>query len=277
VSNTHKERPLVAVVLEGGRAVRVVDLMLSLPDLGAAPRDAGATFVRLSPNGRDFAVNIANTHVGLGRLALDADGVPTGAALIGQPVATDGWITMLRWSADGRHVLFADTAWNGGGLGAAINGPGRIGSIAFSADGAHRLVSQAQVSLSPEGFELSPDGDLIAVVNMERTYLPDALPYALFGRRDRSSLSLVAFDAATGALRVVDGPVGFDGVLPEDVMFDADGDMLAVAVFHERSAAPKAGRVDYWRIDRSTGAPRLVPTGRSTTVMRGAHDLALIK
>lgn len=276
VSRKEAAAPVVAVMLENGAPSRLVPIALPLAVDAGRENDRGALFVRLAPNGTDFAINVANTHVQFARLEFDAEGLPTGAAAIGDAFPAGEWISVLRWAPDGRHLLVADVAWGASDLGAALNGPGQILSIAFDAGGAHRIASHQQVSLSPEGFDINRDGDLLAVVNMERTYLPERLPYTLFGRRERNSLSLLGFDAATGALSAVDGPVAFAGVLPEDAVFDADGDMVAVAVFHAKAEAPDAGWVEYFRIDRTGAAPRIVPTGQRTPTVRGAHDLALI-
>lgn len=276
ISRKDNTAPVAAVILDNGLPTRVVPIALPLAVQAQREIDHGALFVRLAPNGRDFAINVANTHVQFATLEFDANGLPIGARAVGEAVPAGQWITVLRWANDGRHLIVADVAWGSNQLGAALNGPGQMVSIAFDPQGAHRIASQAQVSLSPEGFDLNRAGDLLAVVNMERTYLPERLPYTVFGRRAQSSVSLVSFDPASGALTTIDGPVAVDGVLPEDAVFDADGDMIAIAVFHEKGETPQAGWVDYMRIDRSSGTPRLVPTGQRTPTVRGAHDLVLL-
>jgi hypothetical protein len=222
-----------------------------------------------------LALNLGQTHVAFARVLFEEDR-PVGLEPIGEPVAAGDWLAMGRWSRDGRHFIVADTGWGPSDLDAAMNGPGQILAIRFDPDGAHEIVSRAEVSLSPESFELDPTGTLLAVVNMERTYLPGGLPHALFGRRDAYSLSLVAFDPASGQLRTVDGPVRGEGVLPENAAFDRDGDTVAVAVFHERSDAPREGWVQFWQIDRSGHEPRLRPTVHRVAVPRGAHDLLVV-
>ncbi|MEO6624648.1 MAG: hypothetical protein ABIN37_07435, partial [Burkholderiaceae bacterium] len=57
-------------------------------------------------------------------------------------------------------------------------------------------------------------------------------------------------------------------------VFDRDGATVAVAVFHEKAEKPQAGRVEYFHVDRTGATPRIVPTGRSQRVTRGAHFLA---
>lgn len=272
------QRPLAIVPLTEGVPGQPRPIALALPDNLLTANEPGLNFARLNPDGRTLAVNVGNRHIVFLDLAPALDGVPATARIIGAPVSIDGaWLSMARWSKDGRFLVTADTAWGPGALDAVLNGPGRIVSIAFVPEGGHRVVSEATVSLSPEGFEFDPAGTLLAVVNMERTYLPPDLPYALFDRRDRASLSLVSFDPATGALRTVDGPLAFDAVLPEDVVFDDAGDTIAVVSFHERSALPQTAWVELFEIDRRNGGPRLAPTGVKWPLPRGAHDLAVIR
>jgi hypothetical protein len=260
--------PLVLVTLNKGRPDKVIRVQLDLPKVAQRPIDEGVLFARINPAGNTIAMNIANTHIAFASIAFDSSGAPTGASLVGEPVWPDGkWLTMLRWANDGRHVLVSDVGWGATARSFLFNGPGAIISIAFDANGAHRQVSKASVSLSPEAFDLSPTGDLIATVNMERSYLSFGLPYSIFGRRNGSSLSLVTFDAESGALKTVDGPIALDGVLPEDV----------VAVYHERSPAPKAGWIELLAIDRTQSAPQLRPLGQRLTMPRGVHDLAVIR
>ncbi|MES2932088.1 MAG: hypothetical protein V4805_01160 [Pseudomonadota bacterium] len=263
------------VILEGGRPTQVRYAKLDTAAYHTAEFVRGPQFARINPRGDVIALNLGNTHVAFVRVGFDSTGLPSGAELIGQPVPAGKWISMGRWSADGRFYITADTGWGPGDLDAVFNGPGALRSIAFQPDGAHKAVSTALLSLSPEGFDVDPAGKLILAVNMERTYLPEALPFALFGRRDRASLSLVTFDPASGALATVDGPLAFKGVLPEHALFDRDGTGIATAVYHEKSDIPQAGWVEYFHIDRSGVAPRIVPTGRRQPVPRGAHALAV--
>ena len=94
------------------------------------------------------------------------------------------------------------------------------------------IVSRAEVGLSPEGFALSPDNSLIATVNMRRTYLPTNFSPAWRGK-PYSSLSLVQFDKNFGKLTTLE-EYGFEGLLPEQATFDADGKSLAVVIYNYR-------------------------------------------
>ncbi|NJM08958.1 hypothetical protein HC891_26310 [Candidatus Gracilibacteria bacterium] len=157
-----------------------------------------------------------------------------------------------------------------------INPPSEIVVIRFDATdaAAHTEVARVPVGLSAEGFAVSPQEDLIVAVNMGRTYLPDRLtfwPGAQF-----SSLTLLSFDRETGALAVLSEPYGFVGVLPEDAMFDADGDALAVVIYNDRERPLDPGVVEFWNVVRDGEVPRLERTAVRLPLVRGPHAMNLI-
>jgi len=227
----------------------------------------GVASVEFHPSKNTLAVNVNCTDVAI--VDVTSDGAKTSE--VGRLPAVARLWSMARWTPDGRHVLLSDVGWGYGTLDAATNDPGEIVSVRVGPPLA--VVSRAKVGLSPEGFDLSPDGSLAVTSNMRRTYLPNGLPYCLFGARDRPSLAVVRVDPATGVLTRAGGEYGFDGELPEDVAFDDTGKWLAVAIFNERhDRDPKNGFVEFWRVD----GDRLVRTDTRLPVTRGAHTLRRI-
>jgi hypothetical protein len=197
----------------------------------------------------------------------------------GERLLLGNTITYGQFTSDGRYYLTAEINWNtvSAPLGNLVNPPGKMISVQFDADEtvAHEVVSTVTVGLSPEGFAVSPQEDLIVTVNMRRTYLPDTLAAVIAGG-DLNSLSLLSFDNQTGELRVLGGEYGFEGVLPEQAMFDADGDALAVVIYNEREDPMKPGYVEFWNVIRSGDQPRLVRTAVRVSVVRGPHALNLV-
>jgi len=262
------------VILSAGIPADVRRPSLKLPDISRPSNDTGLTYARIAPYGHTIAVHLANTHVAFGAIEFDTDDRPVGVRL-GEPIVAGQYISIGRWSTDGRYYVVADTDW-GPDAGDALRAQaGRLISIARK-ELTGRIVSTASVSFGPEGFESNRAGDLFVVVNMERTYAPDRFPFTLIPRRQQPSLSLVAFDRETGTLRTVDGPLAFDGVLPEDAVFDADGDMVAVAIFHDRLDEPKEGWIELFAVNGSGASARLARTGKRIRTPRGVHDLAVV-
>lgn len=266
---------LAVVPLEGGLPGEPRVLDLDLPDPGRSPRDEGLTYAVVHPSGRAAGVIADNGAVALVRLELDAAGVPVAAEAEALTLAGD-WLSVARWTAAGDHLLVADVGWGPRPLDAVLNGPGAILSLALSPDDDRRgVVSEARVGKSPEAFELNRDGTLLAAVNMERTYLPGGL-LSLVPGRGASSLSLVAVDSGTGRLETLGDPMGFRGVLPEDAVFDADGDQLAVVVYQDHGEPRSGGWVEFFAVAGEGADRRPVPTGRRVPLPRGAHDLFVI-
>ena len=196
----------------------------------------------------------------------------------GQPLEVGNHLTHPRFTSDGRFLLTCDLKWSTNPspvLSALMNPPGEAIAINFEPESGKKtqIVSRVEIGLSPEGFAISPDNSLIATVNMRRTYLPSYIP--AWRGKPHSSLSLVKFDSQSGQLTNVD-EYGFEGLLPEQVTFDAEGKSLAVVIFNYREPSPKAGAVEFWNVMPGE-KPRLERTGYKIDVVRGAHDITLVQ
>ena len=266
---------LTMVALSGGRPGEVRAFDLDVPAYELRETDAGASYAVVHPGGEAAGVVLENHALTLVRFEMDAAGVPV-AATAETPRELDRWLSVARWTRRGDHLLVADVAWGPGQTDAVTNGAGSILSFALSLDGEQRgLVSEAAVSKSPEAFELNRDGTLLAAVNMERSYLPGGFPLGLVPGRGASSLSLVGVDDVTGELTTYGEPVGFRGVLPEDAVFDADGDQLAVVVYQDHDAPRSGGWVSFFEVTAGE-PPQLRFTGRRIPLPRGTHDLYVL-
>jgi len=266
------ETQLQVIPLEEGKPSKPRSFSLDVPDYELAAAEPGARFASVHPMGEAAGVILHNRYVTLVRFEVDEQGIPM-AASAEAPMNSEGWLSMSRWTRSGGHFIVADVAWGPAPTDALFNGKGRLISYALSPENDTRgVASEAVVSKSPEGFEFNRTGDLIAVVNMERTALPGG-PLGLAPGRNASSLSLVSVNDASGALETQGQPVGFRGVLPEDVAFDADGDQLAVVVFQDHEQPRSDGWIAYFDIVREGGALRVIPLDKTTPLPRGGHDL----
>jgi DNA-binding beta-propeller fold protein YncE len=151
-----------------------------------------------------------------------------------QPLEVGNHLTHPRFTADGGFLLVCDLKWSTKSqpqLNFLMNPPGEAIAIKFEPESGQlpTITSRVEVGLSPEGFALSPDNSLLATVNMRRTYLPNYVP--AWRGKPYSSLSLVKFNSRSGQLTKVN-EYGFEGLLPEQVTFDAEGNSLAVVIFN---------------------------------------------
>jgi DNA-binding beta-propeller fold protein YncE len=238
----------------------------------------GARSVAWHPSGDVLAVNVADREVQFIGITRAADGRPSAVKMLGQPVVVGQTLSSGHFSRSGKFFLTPDIGWgdNAKATDFLFNGAGRVVVIAFDAAGQHRVASQTEVGLSPESLALSNDGKLLVTVNMNRTYLPDSFPGSVWPKRQQSSLTLASFDDATGRVTVLQ-EVPFDGVLPENAVFDTQDKTLAVAIYEQRGDPLRQGHVAFWTVDSSGSTPQLKPTGQSITVTRGAHDLAVLR
>jgi DNA-binding beta-propeller fold protein YncE len=268
-------KELVLVTLAAGLIKHVDSFALDVKRSSKSRQ--GARSVAWHPSGEVVAVNVADREVQFVRISRGADGRPTSVQLLGKPVEVGETLSSGHFSKNGNFFLIPDVGWadNAKATNFLFNGAGKIIAIAFDAAGQHRIASQTSVGLSPESIAMSHDGKLLVSVNMNRTYLPDSFPASMWARRQKSSLSLASFDEATGNVKVLQ-EVEFDGLLPENAVFDTQDKMLAVAIYEQRGDAMRKGNVEFWNLVTKNGQPSLQSTGQRIVVTRGAHDLAVL-
>ncbi|MEM9137875.1 MAG: hypothetical protein AAGB01_11080, partial [Cyanobacteria bacterium P01_F01_bin.42] len=246
---------------------------MSIPQDGSREDNQTAAW---HPSGRYLAITQdKNRRVALYRVQRVASDISIEP--LGDSIEIGNHLSHPRFTRDGRFFLVSDLKWslyNNQTLNFLLNPPGDMIAVQFDPDAAvpARVASRNQVGLSPEGFALSPDNSLIVTVNMRRTYLPSFVP--AWRGNPHSSLSLIQLNTATGQLKNVK-EYGFEGLLPEQVTFDATGNSLAVVIFHDREPKPKTGSVEFWNVVQGA-SPRLERTGYRLDVTRGAHDIVLV-
>ncbi|PZQ50143.1 MAG: hypothetical protein DI556_08735 [Rhodovulum sulfidophilum] len=277
VSNPPEGAVLRITAIEGAGfgATRSVPLR-ALGIAGGAPHTAGgltATNVQWHPSGEALALNLTTQDRVLFLRETDAgwrvwgEAVETGRdPFVGRFTPDGGWYLTSDW---GRDFTATDLPGRLPEQSAAISVI-RVGDLADAAP-AHRRVGSALTDMAAEGLAISPDGTRVATINMRGTTLPEAS-----GRRDRmASVSLLAFDAATGALaKIADSPL--DGALPEGGAFSTDGAHLLATVYEphpEADGTPESGAgLAVFRVTPEG----LTPQGR-VPLPRGTHHVAIAR
>lgn len=232
--------------------------------------DDGVKTIEFHPSENIIAVNFNNKLLAFfevyalgGRVTIKKSGSSLAVAR--------NW-SVGNWLPNGRYFILSNVNWGEGAMGAILNGKGNLVSVAFDKAGSHKIVSTAKVGLSPEGFDISPDGNYAVVSNMRRTYGPKNF-WFVPGRK-HASLSLVKVNAETGELKTVGKEYAFEGALPEDAIFDEESNSIAVAVYHKLDEMqPVQGWIEFWELEND----QLIRTGRKAMVTRGVHNLKLLK
>lgn len=250
---------------------------LGVAGTGAGPRGGvTATNVQWHPSGRYLAVNL-NT---LNRVAFfEVREQPAGRLALhpwGEPVEVGADPFVGRFTPDGGYYLTAD--WGRDFSATTLDGrvPRRASSVSVirlaepGGPARHARVGHAQTDESSEGLAVSPDGTLVATVNMRSTPFPPDSPR--FVRE--ATVSLLRFDARTGSLAKV-ADYAFEGVLPEGASFDASGRHLLVTVFQYHAGGPAGGGLEVFRVEREDG-PRLRHLGR-LPMPHGTHHVAVAR
>ncbi|MEM6379958.1 MAG: hypothetical protein AAF705_17300 [Bacteroidota bacterium] len=279
VSLNYNNTLLVAGSTEKGKEIIVARLQDGLIDKAyyfsndeidnVEQNNAGILTIEFHPTKNYFAANLNNTHLAFYKVNDNHDSVTI--EQLGAPIAVGKHWSVGNWHPSGTFFIITDVAWGKGNLGAIFNKKGKLVSTKFDPAGGHKIVSTAKVGLSPEGFDISPDGKFAIVANMRRTYGPKAFWFV--PARKNASLSLVKIDPITGQLETLGKQYGFVGALPEDAIFDQESNTIAVAVYHEQDEEyPKEGWIDFWELRED----QLIKTSQRVYLTRGIHNLLLI-
>lgn len=274
VGNEETRSTLTLVPLQDGAPGEPIVLdavTLGLAGYGEGPRGGiMLTNVQWRPDGRALAIN----DTGGGRVGFFhvEDGPRPRVTAWGAPVASGKDPFVGRFSPGGRFYLTSE--WGRDLAATALDQripqtAGKLGVIRLEADGEHQRLGGVKTGLSPEGIAISPDGRLIATVNMRGTAFPPVSPR--FTRE--ASVTLLAFDPTTGAAHAL-SETPFEGALPEGASFDASGRHLLVTVFEGHAGSLKQAGLEVFRVERDGAEPRLRPLGR-IAAPHGAHHVVV--
>jgi hypothetical protein len=280
VSNSPEAAMLHIARFAGGRFGTVASFPLSdygIAGTGAGPRGGvTATFVDWHPSGRYLAVNInTQNRVVFFEVTARADG-SIGLAQWGNAVEVGRDPFVGRFTPDGRHYVTADWGRNFAASSLEERLPTtpsgisviRLGEARPQAAVVHRRIAGADTDRSSEGIAVSPDGRLIATVNMRETgLLPDSPRFTR-----QATVTLLSFDPDSGKIQKVSS-YPFEGVLPEGAAFDLTGDHLLVSVYQYHEHQPPGGGLEVWRVVRDE-VPRLEHVGR-ISVPHGTHHVEI--
>ncbi|WP_459615829.1 lactonase family protein [Bordetella sp. 2513F-2] len=280
VSNT-PEAAYLQIIDASARTPRLlarVDLsMLGIAGQADTPRrGVTATNVQWHPSGRYLAVNL-NTQNRVAFFQLDDDNGQLRLSPWGAPVATGPDPFVGRFTPDGRHYLTSN--WGRDFSATTLDGripqaPSTISVIRLDQDTTpprHAVVDTATTGNSAEGLAISPDGRLVATINMRTTAFPPDSPRFT---RD-ASVTLLRFEPGQGRLEPL-GEYPFEGVLPEGGSFDLDGRHLLVTVFegHLDAGPGLSAGLEVFRVVERDGRPALERRGR-LPMPHGVHHVVV--
>jgi DNA-binding beta-propeller fold protein YncE len=284
---------LVIVPVNAGK----LDQPLGWPLLGIDDTEADVTSVSWHPSGRFIAVCLPErdevlfyevSRVTVSEPASDmipaaepgaapAQPAPmTGLAIspCGAPVKVGKFPYHGQFTPDGKHFITTDLQWqtktNDYLLQASA---GTLSVVAFDASGSaqaqHRVVSTANVGVSPEGLAISPDGKYVVAANLKRSFLPDG-----DARLESGSLTLLSLSESGQLSPVSEHDLGG---MPEGISFDAAGNFVVVTLFRALDPDAVEGELAFWRLNRAAQAPTLEQAKFRVGVGRGPHGVLVVR
>ncbi|WP_150123461.1 lactonase family protein [Halotalea alkalilenta] len=221
------------------------------------------------PSGRALAVNV-NTQDRVAFFTVTEGEHGIELHTWGEPVAVGRDPFVGRFSPDGRFYLTSD--WGRDLTATSLEGriPDQASSISVirlaEAGDRHQRIASVATAPNAEGLAISPDGRLVATVNMQGTvFAPDSPRF----QRD-ASVTLLRFDPTSGELeKLADYP--FEGVLPEGGSFSPDGRHFFATVFQGHADEPPNAGLEVFRIDDDQ-RPALQRIGR-IPLPHGVHHV----
>lgn len=278
VSNTPDAAYLQIVSLRAGAfgEVRRFNLeALGVRGTASGPRGGvTATNVHWRPNGKVLAVNM-DTQDSVAFFKVDEE-----PAIWGNLVKVGRDPFVGRFTPDGRYYLTSN--WGRDFAATSVEGrlptaPSsisviRLASLDSGQDARHEITAMVETDRSSEGLAISPDGRLVATVNMRETAFPPTSPRFT----KEATVTLLGFDPENGLLEKL-ADYAFEGVLPEGGSFDASGDHFLATVFHghQNSGVEAGAGLEVFRVVKA-GRPALEKLGR-IPLPHGAHHVAVGK
>ncbi|CAN7699749.1 lactonase family protein [Variovorax sp. OV084] len=230
------------------------------------------TFVQWSPKQDAIAVHIpSQNRIIFLRIERSLDGTVEAVRPWGNPVVTNKYPLVGRFTPDGRHYLSSDVNWGPDVRGNSHVQRGVLTLIrvaeSVDADARHQVTDLDITGQGAESFAVSPDGQYVVVSNMETTgTLPEDPRH-----NSLALLTLYRLDAERSQLAKI-SETRYAGRLPQGILFDAASRYVWVGT-NELAEDRSQGGVLVFRLDRLP-SPRLVDTGRRLPAPPGVHTLA---
>jgi hypothetical protein len=279
VSNTPEASFVQLVDYTNGRFGAVS--RFNLADLGVRGTALGprggvtATNVQWHPSGRFLAINV-NTQNRVAFFEVLEGAIGPSLRPWGNVVEVGPDPFVGRFTPDGDFYLTSDWGRNFAATDLAGRIPDQPSSISVIRLGAptsgvaarHDRIARVATDVAAEGIAVSPDGSLVATINMRSTAFP-----ATHNRFERdASVTLLTFDSSTGTLTKI-GDFPFEGVLPEGGTFDPTGDHFLATVFHghEDSKENLGAGLEVFRVGKGD-RPALERLGR-IPMPHGVHHI----
>ncbi|SOE23953.1 hypothetical protein SAMN06298216_4325 [Spirosomataceae bacterium TFI 002] len=185
----------------------------------------------------------------------------------GTPIKIDGMPTSGGFTPDQRYFLVLDV--NNDFISEPKNKTnGKLFVIKFNLEEDSEtayLLSKIEVGNHPQSFAVHPDGNFIAVCNIEDSFLP---PNTI--NNNKGSISILKLDF-NGTVKSV-GNIVVEGVFPNSACFDKSGNNLAVSVSQFVTFGYSFGGLNFYRFTPEKSSPLELQKGK-VFLPAGVHSI----
>jgi DNA-binding beta-propeller fold protein YncE len=233
--------------------------------------------VKWSPVGKILALSLDEKEIAFLDFKRLVDGVASEVAIVARIPNVGKQITPGKFSPDGRFYMMTDLNCGRSPISYLSNGKGRFVVVTTPLlvdEKPHQILSTA-TGITPEGFDLSPDGTTLASVNMAHCFLPKTSLFKLVSGQKSCSISVSKFDPNKRTL-TKSVEAAFNGLLPRDLKFDDSGKYLVATVYQNSSGPAAQGRLQFFQVLEDP-ALRLESCNLQLPLPRGAHTIELLR
>jgi WD40 repeat protein len=249
-----------------GKPVRIINKPQDFPE-------GKVTDITWHPN-NNYLVFTMEESKEIGLLKVTRDGPTTKIIrldVIGRTLKVGTLPSAGQFTPDGKFYLVPDLKIPlGTKPDSEITGDMFVLKFNLDGNGDHFLITKTRLGEKPTGFAISPNGNLVVVINAKQTY------YSWESSELNKKASLSLYKLANDGMLSNAGDYDFEGILPKSVIFDNSGQNIAVSVFDYYNFGKHFGGIEFWKVHNGD-KPSLQKQDFKLFMPRGCHGIQIIK
>ncbi|MBK6978463.1 MAG: beta-propeller fold lactonase family protein [Cytophagaceae bacterium] len=209
-------------------------------------------------------------EIGLVKVLRDG---PTGniirLELVGNTIKMEGNLKAGEFTKDGKYFLVLDSRDEPGTN--SLGQKGQVFVVRFSLEdnGTHALISKAEVEENPSAMVIHPSGKFILVTNQKKSF-----EYPVSKNTGKGSLSVLLLQPEGTLQNKINVPL--DGVMPSGVVFDKNGNNLAVSFMQFLNFGKSTGGIQFFNFTGGNN-PKVEKQSSMINTSKGIHSLRVIE
>ncbi|MFN8429882.1 MAG: hypothetical protein U0V04_07880 [Spirosomataceae bacterium] len=220
----------------------------------------------------DFLVFLKKETREIGLVKVLRDG-PTGniirLELVGNTIKMEGNLKTGEFTKDGKYFLVLDSRDEPGTNSLGQKGQVFVVRFALEDNGSHALISKAEVEENPSAMVIHPSGRFILVTNQKKSF-----EYPFSKNTGKGSLSVLWLQPEGTLQNKINVPL--DGVMPSGLVFDKNGNNLAVSFMQFLNFGKSTGGIQFFSFTGGN-SPKVEKQSSMINTSKGIHSLRVIE